>query len=318
MVGRKRTASGASKRVTRGAASRDALVPEVVRDLLSEVTAESSTRRQDKSEPPSKRRKRPGERPPPKSPPKDPPKSVPKPTPKTGSKVVRKPAEDDDDDDDEAIEFEDVPPPIIQTITREEDEDDEDDVEFEDVEVSAAAGPSSAVPASENVKELSLNLTAQKDAMGAGKRAVERRKAISREERERRADVHKVHLLCLLSHVERRNWWCNDAKVQAIVKPLLNAKTVGQLNPRASLNQFGKTESLKAGITEASNAFRARFKITERGMRRALWPEDEEQLKDVSVLLIQIVSAADHFSLNFPMMQRQPTTRMTLSRPPNL
>ncbi|KAK1836633.1 Rad4-domain-containing protein [Podospora conica] len=267
MVGRKRSASGAPKRVTRAtAASRNALVPEVVRDLLSEVTAEPTTRSPDTSERAPKRRKRPGERPPPKSPPK----TIPKPPSK----------DDDDDDDDDDIEFEDVPAPVIQTITREEDEDDDEDIEFEDVDISTA-GPSasSAVPASGNVKELSLNLTAQKEAM-TSQRAVERRKAISREEKERRADIHKMHILCLLSHVERRNWWCNDTKVQAILKPLLNPKTIGQLNPRPSLNQFGKTESLKTGLTEASNVFRAKFRITERGMRRALWPEDEEQLKD--------------------------------------
>lgn len=275
MVGRKRSASGAPKRVTRAtAASRNALVPEVVRDLLSEVTAEPSTRSQDTSEREPKRRKRPGERPPPRSPPKSAPKLIPK--------SASKDDDDDDDDDDQDVEFEDVPAPVIQTITREEDEDDDDDddIEFEDVEI-ATSGPSSAVPAGANVKELSLNLTVQKEAM-TSRRAVERRrKAIGREEKERRANIHKVHVLCLLSHVERRNWWCNNTKVQAILKPLLTAKTIGLLNPRPSLNQFGKTESLKTGIKEASDAFRAKFRITERGLRRALWPEDEEQLKDV-------------------------------------
>jgi len=276
MVGRKRSASGAPKRVTRAvAASRNALVPEVVRDLLSEVTAEPSTRSQDTSERTPKRRKRPGERPPPRSPPRRAPKTIPKSTSKNDDD------DDDDDDDDEDVEFEDVPAPVIQTITREEDEDDDDDdIEFEDVEIDTS-GPSSAVPAGGNVKELSLNLTVQKEAM-TSRRAVERRrKAIGREEKERRADIHKMHVLCLLSHIERRNWWCNDTKVQALLKPLLTAKTIGLLNPRPSLNQFGKTESLKTGLTEASNAFRAKFRITERGLRRALWPEDEEQLKDV-------------------------------------
>lgn len=297
MVGRKRSASGAPKRVTRAAAaSRNALVPEVVRDLLSEVTAESSTRSQDTSEREPKRRKRPGERPPPRSPPK----STPKATPKSTSR------DDDDDDDDEDVEFEDVPAPVIQTITREEDEDDDDDIEFEDVEI-AISGPSSAVPAGANVKELSLNLTVQKEAM-TSRRAVERRrKAIGREEKERRANIHKTHVLCFLSHVERRNWWCNNTKVQAILKPLLTAKTIGLLNPRPSLNQFGKTESLKTGIKEASDAFRAKFRITERGLRRALWPEDEEQLKDVGAPLLSpgnhcshLGTTADHWAVQTP------------------
>ena len=42
-----------------------------------------------------------------------------------------------------------------------------------------------------------------------------------------------------------------------------------------------KTESLKKGISEAKELFKTRYSITERGLKRALWAETEEQLKNV-------------------------------------
>jgi xeroderma pigmentosum group C-complementing protein len=193
--------------------------------------------------------------------------------------------DDEEEEDETGIEFENVklPAPTIQTMLREsDDEDDDDDMHFEDVLIDPG-GPVSAVPAGGQDGELNLNLSAQKAAMTTLRKTVERRKAITREEKDRRADTHKMHLLCLLSHVERRNRWCNDVDVQDTLRPLLTEKMLRALNPRSSLDQFARTDSLKRGLQEASAMFKAKYKITERGMRRALWPESEDDLKDVSV-----------------------------------
>lgn len=259
MAGRKRNASSSASspratRSSRAAAARGAtqnpVVPTVVRELLTE------TRRSENSaggsERPAKRLKRPGEKP---------------------MKKVEE-SKDDVNGDDE-VEFEDVviPEATVQTVWREESDDDEE--EFEDVVIGGASS-----------KGLELNLTAQKNALAANKKVVERRRAVGREERERRVHVHKTHLLCLLAHVERRNRWCNDAAVQEVLRGLLTDKMVRFLNPRKTLLQFGQTESLKNGLRETADMFKVRFKIVERGLRRALWPEDEEQLKDVCPLFI--------------------------------
>jgi len=270
MAGRKRSApTRSSPRATRSRATTSAksqnAVPNVFREMLSEAKATKSRQNDEPSEPPPKRRKRPGEKPEPKSP------------PKKGHEDV-----DDSSDNDDDFEFEDVviPTPTIQTMLREDsEEEDDDDIQFEDVGVDPDTP--SAVPVAQGSGELSLNLTIQMDAM-ATRRAAERRKVIGREEKERRVEVHKMHLLCLLSHVERRNRWCNDAAVQDALRPLLTDKMVRLLNPRPTLIQFGRMESLKNGLLETSAMFKPKFKITERGLRRALWPEDEEQLKDVS------------------------------------
>jgi len=267
MAGHKRNVSTSSPRATRSrtsakAAAHDA-VPSVYREMFREAKIASSS---EFTERPRKRQKRPGE----------------KPSPKTTPQL--EPGDDDDDDDGESeIELEDVviPSATVQTIFKEDSDEEEDDgIQFEDVNLDVG-GPS-AVSVGQAPRELSLNLTAQKNAMGS-RPVVERRKAIGKMEKERRIEVHKMHLLCLLAHVERRNWWCNDPGVHDVLRPLLTDKMIRLLNPRPTLIQFGRTESLKNGLQETSVMFSTKFKITERGLRRALWPEDEEQLKDVII-----------------------------------
>ncbi|KAL8931668.1 MAG: hypothetical protein Q9216_007120, partial [Gyalolechia sp. 2 TL-2023] len=46
-----------------------------------------------------------------------------------------------------------------------------------------------------------------------GETAAVRRKPLTATERKLRLEIHKVHLLCLLSHVHLRNHWCNDQNV---------------------------------------------------------------------------------------------------------
>ncbi|KAK7931417.1 DNA repair protein Rad4 [Apiospora marii] len=279
MAGRKRAApasarSTRSTRTTRASSSREA-VPEVYRQMLTDAevrpnaTVESPER-------PAKRRK-PGERSKPAHPPKP---SAPVPP---SSKIAES---DDEDEEEEGIEFEDVglPVPTVQTIMRDTDEeqdddDDEDDeLEFENVNLDFSIAESNASQVNSEPKEIQLDLTARADAMP--RRAVDRRKPINKVEKDRRVEIHKTHLLCLLSHVARRNRWCNDAQVQRSMKKLLTNKMITYLNPGSNLSQFGQTNSLKEGLKQLEAKFKTEYTITERGMRRALWADSEEHLKN--------------------------------------
>lgn len=193
--------------------------------------------------------------------------------------------QDAESDDEEDVEFEDVPPPPpnVQTMLRdsedEDDGDDNDETQFEDVDFGALdlAGPGAA---DEAPQDLNLNLTVQEANMTPAKRSIDRRKPVTKEEKERRVHVHKMHVLCLLCHVSMRNRWCNDPEVQAALRPLLTAKMVKFLNPASNVSQFGRTESLKKGLQEVATMFKLKYTITERGLRRALWAEDESQLQN--------------------------------------
>ncbi|KIH91251.1 xeroderma pigmentosum group C-complementing protein [Sporothrix brasiliensis 5110] len=220
--------------------------------------------------------------------------------------------EEDAEDADDDVEFEDIviPEPVIQTreLDSEDEEDDDDDDDEEDEEdeessqpfvledvVSATTTPiqpGSGPPNQTNATTdtLELNLTEHESVLTAptrwngrwGARAApaSRKKPLSRAERMHRIEIHKMHLLCLLAHAAQRNRWCNSAKVQKALRPLLTAKMISYLNPDGHLSQFGQTESLKNGLQQVATMFKTRFRITERGMRRALWAESPEQLKD--------------------------------------
>ncbi|KAK4189366.1 hypothetical protein QBC35DRAFT_472754 [Podospora australis] len=260
-------------------------IPDAVREMVTEVRRaeqQTSSASVDGPERPLKR-KRPGQKV--IAPTED---DAPSKKPKSSSKTaIAKVVSNGVDEDGGDFRFEDVaiPAPTIQTMVRDTDdeEDDDDELQFEDVEIdpgTPGSSKKSTVPISsgyEPPKELTLHLSAHMSAASPRK---DRRKAIGREERERRVEIHKAHLLCLMAHVEQRNRWCNDPQVQNALSGLLSQKRKGFLLPRSSLNQFGQTESLKRGLQEAKEVFKSKFTITERGLRRALWVEDEEQLKD--------------------------------------
>lgn len=277
MAGRKRTAAS-----RRNDAPAEPTGGQIYMDMLGEAGV--NARRDPSPERPLKRR-RPGARRAEKRP-EEPsqaegssskPEQIEKPAPSVG-----------DDEDDEDVEFEDValPEPTMQTMELESDDDEDDeDLQFEDVDFTAPLkGPESAP---QEPQALELNLTVQKTAAEQSRKAAERRKPISREDKKRRLEIHKAHILCLLSHIARRNHWCNDAKVHQYLEPHLTDKMVSYLTPGTNLPQFGRTESIKNGLKQAQTMWNTKFEVTERGLRRALWAEEPEHLKDVSFLVIK-------------------------------
>lgn len=267
MVGTKRTATRSSTRQRGGAAGSDG--PDIYQEMLADAGVaahEPAT-----PERPLKRRK---------------PGSAEKEKPPGVSRVAATGDEADDTDDDKELELEDVvlPTATVQTMEREsddeEDEDDDDDIQFEDVDFTSPFKDHDAT--TEQAQELHLNLTAQA-ATTPARDPKERRKPITREEKDRRIAIHKMHLVCLLSHVSRRNHWCNDARVQDALRPHLTDKVAAYLTPGSHLPQFGRAESLKNGLQQAASMWKAKFEVTERGLRRALWAGEVQHLEDVCV-----------------------------------
>ena len=206
MAGKKRNAPPSTNDITprrsaragaRSRQSKNEAIPDVYREMLADARTETTAHEVEVSERPLKR-KRPGEKP---------------------SAITKKTAvaRNDNDDEDEDVEFEDVPlapKPTIQTIVRDtDDEDDDDEIELEDVGIETQ-GPSASSAAAQP-KTLTLNLSALMAAKSPQKG--NRRKPATREEKERRVEIHKAHLICLLAHVELRNQWCNDPDVQDIL-----------------------------------------------------------------------------------------------------
>ncbi|KAL9945122.1 hypothetical protein ACHAQF_006039 [Verticillium nonalfalfae] len=265
MAGRKRKAPSRSK------TSRSDL-PDVYQDLLAEAGAGPSTPPLAEESP--RKRRRPGERPA---------------TPAAAPKTPKTEQVSEDDDSDDELEFEDVPIPApnLQTMYLDTDEEDEDDeMIFEDVPiVPMQTSPIVAAPRA----DLELNLTAHR---AVAPKAPERRKPITKAERDLRIHAHKSHLLCLLIHTARRNRWCNDSEVQNRLRPLLSKKVASLLKPRPNLSQFGQTESLKDGLEQIGRTFKAKYQVTERGLRRCLWAEAPEHLEKVTTVFPSYIATS--------------------------
>jgi xeroderma pigmentosum group C-complementing protein len=197
-------------------------------------------------------------------------------------------ASDGDDD----IQFEDVlglgilgggdfdgpdsPPKPQQTTYRDSDEDSgESNFDWEGIDFEAK--PQDGKPNGD--LELTLTKPTPQRRTTSSKRRV-----VTKAERGLRLQIHKMHVLCLLSHVDRRNHWCNDPEVQSSLKPLVDKKALTFLRPQSNLSQFGRAESLKRGLDQVGAMWRKIFSITARGIRKALWAEEEQDLQNVGLI----------------------------------
>ena len=69
--------------------------------------------------------------------------------------------------------------------------------------------------------------------------------------------------------------------MQKVLRKLLPKKTLSYLNDDESQSQFQRSRSFIEGMEQASEVFRAKFKIAARGMSRSYWAEDAEHLAEV-------------------------------------
>lgn len=157
-----------------------------------------------------------------------------------------------------------------------EDSTSESDLIWEDVGIANLPQASSGAGNDEG----NLDLTLAPGKSPEPSSASMRRKVLSKADRTLRLHIHKMHLLCLLSFVDRRNNWCNDSKVQDNLKPLINQKMAECLEPKKSYTQFGRAESVKKGLSLVTKMWETKFSITSKGMQRSLWAESEE-IRDV-------------------------------------
>lgn len=192
---------------------------------------------------------------------------------------------DSDEDEDEDMQFEDVLgngegsengsmlAKRQQTAYRDSDEE-SDDSDFNLDNFDFDTVPAADAPSGD------LELTLVKKPVPQA--ITPRRKAVTKADKEDRLLKHKMHVLCLVSALDRANDWCNDAEVQGSLKPLLTMKMLTFLRPKSSLSQFGRADSVKRGLDDVAILWRTKFEITARGFRRALWADDDKDLQNVS------------------------------------
>jgi len=92
------------------------------------------------------------------------------------------------------------------------------DFEFEDVDLDGVPQERDESPEQPTAADLATNLNIavilDSDKAKGKKSRTNQRLSSSTMEKQKRLDIHKIHLCCLLAHVYMRNAWCNDEQIQ--------------------------------------------------------------------------------------------------------
>ncbi|KAI1979129.1 hypothetical protein LOZ53_000397 [Ophidiomyces ophidiicola] len=182
----------------------------------------------------------------------------------------------------------------LQTVYDLDATEESDAEEWEDVIPLAVSSADNSLSTNSQHNE-SLQITLEAPGAKNKQKAVSRRKPVSGLEKKWRLDIHKTHLLCLLSHVQLRNSWCNDDKVQRNLKRILSKHTVQCLNPSEDLPQFSRSTTFADGLKQAADTFHRRFKITASGMRRSYWLENLDETSITLPVSTDIVLSKSDF-----------------------
>lgn len=174
------------------------------------------------------------------------------------------------------------PARVRQTVEDSDESDDDSDVEWEDAlgdgNDSEEDGASKAAP---EIGDVSITIGGTKSEDVSSSRKV-RRRAITSVDRKRRLDIHKMHVLCLLYHVHRRNAWCNDARVQSALRKLVEPKTLSNLVPNPDLTQYSASKRFVDALNDLKIMWSKRFKATAQGMSKPKWAEPGAEVRPFS------------------------------------
>ena len=118
-----------------------------------------------------------------------------------------------------------TPEPDFQAATHQEqiaykeESSEESDFAWEEVDLAQGAAHDSEIDQAEQEEGQDLQLVFHGDAKPtASVPTVNRRKPLTAIEKKLRLELHKVHMLSLLSHVHLRNHWCNDQNVHVCIR----------------------------------------------------------------------------------------------------
>ncbi|PWY94997.1 Rad4-domain-containing protein [Aspergillus sclerotioniger CBS 115572] len=232
--------AGASSRPRRRQQDQEHDIPEVYREMLAEAEAREQSQPEDA---PRKRRKLAGQ------------KSVSSPRPLSR----------------EVTPQDTQPAHHVQTVYDSPSSSEESDMEWEEVDIHQTSY-------NNQTDDTSIQVTLDRPE-DQKRKVVPRRRVITAAEKQLRLNIHKVHLLCLLLHVQIRNLWCNNEEVQGFLKRMLPKQIIGLLHPSEKRPQQTRSTTFVDGLNQASDAFNRRFKVTAPGLKRPFWIDNPDSLK---------------------------------------
>ncbi|KTW25747.1 hypothetical protein T552_03360 [Pneumocystis carinii B80] len=147
-----------------------------------------------------------------------------------------------------------------------EDDMDEDEVEWEDFGFESEDGEKNT---GKKEDECSFEYKI-KEELGR------KRYGIKEKDRKLRLEIHKLHLLCLISHASLRNFFCRDKRLQAKLKVILPDEIRELFHPGAKISQYRKSRMFMTALKAIVNIWKRKFRKNKYGLSRSLWRSPEQ------------------------------------------
>ncbi|GKZ62470.1 hypothetical protein AnigIFM49718_009888 [Aspergillus niger] len=241
---RSRRAGAASNHSRRQREDQDHEIPAVYREMLAEAEIRE-TSRPDDSQLPKRRR-------------------ITRPNPVSDSQLVHQDAAITSEASHSTVQ-------PVQTVYDSPSSSEESGMEWEEVDIQQA-------PQTSQADDTSIQVTLGRPE-DQKRKVVAKRRGITTAEKQLRLSIHKVHLLCLLRHVQIRNLWCNDEELQGFLKRTLPKNIISLLHPSENRPQQIRSTTFVDGLNQASDIFNRRFKVTKPGLKRPLWIDDPDGVR---------------------------------------
>lgn len=157
----------------------------------------------------------------------------------------------------------------------ENESDEEESEEWEEVEVDIQKGHYLNLLNKEEEKSDEITVSLDRAVFDEGIKTKRERKsgapALTREQRDQRKLMHKIHLIALVAHVSIRNKWCSDFNVRQYFKQLIPEKIKLELHPQSaaftkddkdsSMSQMVLTRKLLDGLRHLMELWKKQFRV---------------------------------------------------------
>ncbi|EMR08224.1 hypothetical protein PNEG_03393 [Pneumocystis murina B123] len=103
-----------------------------------------------------------------------------------------------------------------------------------------------------------------------------KRHGIKGKDRKLRLEIHKLHLLCLISHASLRNYFCRDKRLHAKLKTILPYEIRELFHPNVKISQYRKSKMFMIALRAIVNIWKKKFKKNKYGLSKSLWKSPEQ------------------------------------------
>lgn len=148
----------------------------------------------------------------------------------------------------------------------------DNDIEWEDLNLS----PMDAQAEMENAKKEDIETTIDCKILVNSQK---KRRGITYNDRKLRLEIHKLHLLCLISHAFLRNNFCRDKRLHTTLKSILPHEVQRLFNPDTRISQYLKSKMFMSALKASVSIWKKKFTKNKYGLSKPIWTNSNQPNK---------------------------------------